>query len=550
MKKVLFIVFIPLQLIFAQAEYVSYDHPVYDFLNRMDSRHIISNYNSFELPKTRGQIAGYLKEVILSTGQLDRVDQAFLEDYKIEFEFDLFGTLNNSQRLIGSGEYDLFSDYEKYLYFHSEAGKASIFINLIAEGELMSRNQFKPAINSTSHFRLTGGVIRGTFLNKFGFSIKGTNGKVFGNKKVALLKRELQYNYKLNENPDETFFDETEGYITADFDIVRFRLGRNRIVTGYGSVKSIFSDNSPLFDNISFDINYRFLQFSYFHGKLLGDVYYAPDSITGGSNVITEKYIGYHRLGFNISKHFSFGVGEMIIYGDRPMDLSYLNPFNFYKSVEHSNRDRDNALLFFDVKNNSVKGLQFFGNLIIDDISFSKISTGWWGNQFLVNVGLFSSNLYDFLPLDFRIEYLRIEPYTFTHRLSRNTYTNFGYSLGPDLQPNSALFFFKINYRFSSEFVLRTSFAYSVHGANPVNTDGSVRNVGGDINLGHRLFDSDTSVFLDGDRQYSREYSVDLYYEPINLMTITLSSVLTFSSLQNSLIEKQLFTFLDLSIRF
>lgn len=539
-----------MQLIFAQAEYIPYDHPVYDFLNRMDSRHIISNYNSFELPKTRGQIAGYLKEVILSTDLLDNVDRAFLEDFKTEFEFDLFGTVVNSQRLIGSGDYDFFSDNEKYLFFHSEAGKASLFINLIAEGELLSRNQLKPAVNSTSHFGIIGGEIRGTFLNKFGFSIKGTNGNVFGDKKTALLKRELQYNYKLNENPDETFFDETEGYITADFDIVRFKLGRNRIVTGYGSIKSIFSDNSPVFDNISFDINYRFIQFSYFHGKLLGDIYYAPDSITGGSNVLTEKYIGYHRLGFNISRHFSFGVGEMIIYGDRPIDLSYLNPFNFYKSVEHSNRDRDNALLFFDVKNNSIKGLQLFGNLIIDDVSFSKLGTGWWGNQFLVNVGLFSSNLYHTLPLDLRMEYLRIEPYTFTHRLSRNSYTNFGYSLGPDLQPNSELFLFKINYRFSSELVLSTSFAYSVHGANPVNTDGSVRNVGGDINLGHRLSDSDTAVFLDGDRQYSRKYSVDLYYEPINLIKVTLSSVLTFSSLQNSLIEKQLFTFLNLSIRF
>jgi hypothetical protein len=59
-----------------------------------------------------------------------------------------------------------------------------------------------------------------------------------------------------------------------------------------------------------------------------------------------DKFLVYHRIGFNINRHFNFGVGEFIIYGRRGIDLSYLNPFAFYKSIEHSNRDRDNSMLF------------------------------------------------------------------------------------------------------------------------------------------------------------------------------------------------------------
>ena len=53
----------------------------------------------------------------------------------------------------------------------------------------------------------------------------------------------------------------------------------------------------------------------------------------------------------------------MIVYSNRSMDLSYINPFNFYKSAEHANQDRDNSLLFLDLQNNSLKGISFYGSI-------------------------------------------------------------------------------------------------------------------------------------------------------------------------------------------
>ena len=535
--------------IVAQTEYVPSANPVYDFLERMESQLIIQDYNSFEIPKTRKEIAGYIKQVIKNENKLDEVDKKILKDLEIEFEYDLSGTLNNSQSIIGKGKYDVFSSNQKYLYYYNEPKKFNLFINLLGEGEAIFNNDIQNKKNLSTSLGYFGGELRGTILNKFGFYLKGFNGNVFGNRETALLRNDLKYNFKLNEKPDQAFFDETEGYLTADFDLVKFKLGQDRMNIGYGPVKALIDDNSPEFDYIGFNISYKFFNFSYFHGKLLGNTTFSFDSTTGDQTTVEEKYIGYHHIGFNISKDVNFGVGEFIIYGDRPLDLSYLNPFSFYKSIEHQNRDRDNSMLFFDFKNNSIRGLKLYFTYLIDDITINKLGTGWWGNQFIFNAGLYSTNLYKIMPLDFRFEYLRIDPYVFTHRFLRNNFTNFGYNLGSFLQPNSELFYFQLNYRFTNRLNVSGDFSYSNHGANPLAADSTViRNVGGDILLGHRLYDSEKVSFLDGYLEHSSTASLTFKYEPFNEINFNLNIRYIHQSLQQKT-NKGIETFFIISAR-
>jgi hypothetical protein len=379
--------------------------------------------------------------------------------------------------------------------------------------------------------------------------MRGYQGKVFGNTTSAMLRKDIEYNFKFNLEPDEAFFDETEGYLTADFDLVKFKLGRDRLLIGYGNMRPLLSDNPPMFDYLSLNFNYKFLNFSYFHGKILGERFFENDPVTGGENIVGEKFLGYHRLGFNLSPQFNFGIGEIIVYGERTIDLSYLNPFAFYKSVEHSNQDRDNSMLFFDLNTKLVKGLKVFSQLILDDISFGKIGTGWWGNQAVFHVGLSSYNLYDQLPLDINLEYMRIEPYTYTHRLLKNNFTHSGYSIA-GLQPNSELFFSQINYRFSSRFNILAGFRYVIHGANPLNSDGSIKeNVGGNITLGHRISDSGKVEFLKGDLEYQRMATFGVFFEPVNLYLLSLRLIYINNSLQKSISQKEIQTFVTLTIK-
>jgi hypothetical protein len=534
---------------FAQNDYVSVDNPVYNFLERMEALHIIKGYNSFELPKPRKDVVKYLKDVIASENKLDQIDVKILQDFKVEFEYELYGTLQNSQSIIGHDNYDLTSQKAKYLFYYTEPNKASIFINLTGEGEGIFENDFQDRNNLSTTLGVIGGQITGSFLNHFGFSLSATNGNAFGNKEVAHLRDDIRQNFKFNERTNEAFFDETLGYLTADFDVIRFKFGRDKIKIGYGPMKSLIDTYAPPFDYIGFDINYDFFTFSYFHGQLLGNTTFQPDSINGGINVISQKYIGYHRIGFDLSDVLNIGAGEMIIYGDRPLDLSYLNPFVFYKSIEHSNQDRDNSFLFFDMNDRSIKGMKIFSTLLLDDYDFSKIGTSWYANETIFDLGIFSSNLYNIIPADITVEYTRIAPYVHTHRTGNTNFTNNGYDLGSSLQPNSELLLGEISYRLNYRTNLDLSFKYILHGANPVLPDGTIINVGGDESLGHRLFDSNSSKLLDGDLEYSRITSASLIYEPIKQYFISLKLVYLNESLQNSVYRNQLQTFFDISVK-
>jgi hypothetical protein len=181
-------------------------------------------------------------------------------------------------------------------------------------------------------------------------------------------------------------------------------------------------------------------------------------------------------------------------------------------------------MLFFDVSNNSVAGLKLFATLLIDDIQYGKIGKNWWGNLTMFNAGLYSANLYNILPIDFRFEYMRIEPYTFTHRLRRNNFTHYGYNINAAIQPNSELFFVQINYRFNKDLELNLKYSYVTHGANFLNGDGSVKeNVGGDITLGHRNSDPVTAYFLNGDLEILRTLNFLISFEPVNQIFLFLN---------------------------
>jgi hypothetical protein len=542
MKKYLMI-FLFSSVLIAQTEYVPVTNNVYTFLERMDALGFITGFNSFELPKTRHEVASFIKEVDLLKSKLDAVDLSILDDLKTEFEYDLYGTLNNSMSLFGKGSYNPFSQNEKYIYTQTDTGIGTLFINLTGEADGIIKNERINSKTTSSKLGIIGGEIRGSVLNKFGFFISGTNGLLSGDKQTSFLRNDLRYNFKLNETAASAFFDETAGYLTADFNLINFKIGRDRLKIGYGYIGALIDDNSPPFDYIGMNINYGILNFSYFHAKIAGNEGNLPDSITQGVNTLGEKYIGYHRIGINTSKFTEFGIGEFIIYANRPLEFAYVNPFNFYKSAEHSGKDRDNSMLFFDISNRSIYGLKLYSYLLLDDIDFGKLFKGWYGNQTIWNFGLTSSNFYNYFPLDIKAEYQRIEPYVFTHRLQYNNYTNLGYPLGTFTYPNSELFYTEFSYRFTYRCSGTLGFIYGIHGANPVNPDGTVLNVGGDIALGHRASDSETIHFLQGDLEYQRIVSASINYEPFKEIKLSLKINYLNQSLQSSVHQKEIQSF-------
>ena len=529
MKKIILIILFLASSAYAQVGYVNIEHPVYDFLERMQSYQIIENYDPFELPLSRKDVVNYIKIVKNEKDRLSSIDSDILNDLIVEFKFDIDFKTDTYQSLFPKfkvGEH--FNQNEKFTYFYQDSSNFNAFINIIGSGELLYSMDSENSTNRNASLFTFGAEVRGSFMNNFGYYFRATNGAQFGDKELAALKSNLRYNYKYNENKDDaTAFDETEGFLSAEFKYVRFKIGRDRMLIGYGTMNSILGNYAPPMDYISFKLNYSIFAFSFFHGKLLGQLTDKYDPIQGNIRTISDKFLAYHRLSLNFSRHFKLGLGEMIVYSNRSMDLSYLNPFNFYKSAEHANQDRDNSLLFLDFQNNSIKGISLYGLILVDDIDFSKVGTDWFGNKMLYDFAITVSPFARSFPLTLGLQYIRIDPYVYTHRIHDNNYTSYQIGLGSNLQPNSESFIASLKYKPHYRVELNFNFQYTRHGANELDSQDSVIvNHGGDILVGHRIGDSDNALFLDGILKEYYNYQFVIKYEPIKNYILTLNSVL------------------------
>ena len=508
-------------ILFAQIGFVEHDHPVLSFLERMKTGNIIQDFDPFEFPKTRSEVTELLVKIDSVKYKLSEIDRKILGDFLTEFSFDINGDESKYSSIFGKNKiHDHLSQNEKFVYFSADSSRFNTFVKFILDYDyIYEKNRSADSARNVSLIKF-GGKIRGSFLDHFGYSFKATNGTFSGDKTLAQEKGDLRYNYKFqlpgDSNSGDNYFDDTEGYLMAEFDFFNMRLGRDRINIGYGPVKYILSSNPPKIDHISLNFKYGIFSFSYMHGKLLGKMSVTDDPVEGRIREINEKYLAYHRFDFEFSKHFTLGIGEIAVYSGRSIDLSYLNPFNFYKSVEHANQDRDNSLLFFDIKNNSFSGVSFYSTFMIDDIDFSKIGTDWYGNNFLLNLGAQLTPFASVLPLVFDLQYIRLDPYFYSHHINENNYTHLNYNIGPEINPNSQSVIAQVTFSPHYRVEIKVNYQYSEHGANEIDEEGNVIvNHGGDIQVGHRKDDPTNVKFLDGIFEVSRILKANITYEPV-----------------------------------
>ncbi len=81
--------------VLAQVEMVAPSNKIYDFLDRMLTDKIIFSYSSSMAPISRREIAKYLMEIQDNKTKLSQTDKKFLNDYMIEYEYDIYHTLKN-----------------------------------------------------------------------------------------------------------------------------------------------------------------------------------------------------------------------------------------------------------------------------------------------------------------------------------------------------------------------------------------------------------------------------------------------------------------------
>ena len=291
------------------------------------------------------------------------------------------------------------------------------------------------------------------------------------------------------------------------------------IGTGYGD-RLLLSGNAPAMDFFSVDARYRSFRFYFMHAAILA----ADRGGTGLLAAVPEhasKYLALHRFQFSLFGAMNVGASEMVVYQRLTPEYAYLIPVNFFKSAEHQLRDRDNALLSFDVEVFPWDGWKFYGMWLIDDIMISRMGTGWWGNEFGWQAGASTTNILGWDDVDGILEYQRIEPYVYSNRVAGNDFSHNNIGLGTGLPPNADEVMAELRWSTSPWLRLRAQAAYRRHGMNVMAGDSLIRNVGGSVLQGHRGIDPETAPFLDGVRETTTRLTVAAEYEPIREMYLT-----------------------------
>ncbi|MBI5020373.1 MAG: hypothetical protein HZB59_02960 [Ignavibacteriales bacterium] len=486
----------------SQIENVPVNNQVYEFLDRMGVKGIIPLYSNTMIPISRKEVAEYLIRVDEQRDKLNNTEVEYLDKFREEFMHEINPSDENPAVLFGGSSFEnLVSDKEKYLYDFRDS-TISFYMEFIGslEHRQISGDSYGAAYST---FEEHGGRIRGTIKNRLGYYLQATNGTMYGNREFALSDPRLKGNVKLNDL-DSPYFDFTEAYLRADLDWFNLEFGRehNMIGTGY-SDRLLLSSNAPVFDFLKLDFQYKSFRFLFMQGSLVDQM--------SASN----KYLALHRAQFSLFNVMNVGLSEMILYQRNSVDFAYMNPINFYKSSEHSLRDKDNAFLNFDLEVFPFAGYKFYGTWLIDDLDFKKMGTGWWGNEFGWQGGLIATDLAGFENIDGFIEYTRLEPYVYSNRISGNSFTNNSIGLAHHLQPNSDELVLQFAYRPNKRLRTWIGFGKSRHGENKI-IDGIVlENYGGNIDHGHRQYDSETARFLEGDMETTYRFQLKAVYEPL-----------------------------------
>lgn len=500
-----------------QVEHVPFAHPVQDFLDRLGVRGILPLESIAVRPIERREAARLLDSAEVHRAELSSVERATLDKYRVEFAPDLGARPDGDAVLLGHHDSfsaftaDLGSDKEKHLFAVVDSS-ANLIVDLLASVEYRSSRTAERTTDVT--FGNIGGRFRGTLGGRLGYILQATNGVMLGDRSLALSDPRLAGNFKFNDL-ESANFDFTEASLRLSFGWAAVQFGREytSVGTGYGD-RLLLSGIAPAMDFFSIDARYRSFRFFFLHGAILEDD-------RGGTGLIQEapanasKYLAMHRFQFSLFDVMNIGASEMVVYQRLTPEYAYLIPINFFKSAEHQLRDRDNALLAFDVELFPCRDLKLYGMWLIDDIMISRMGSGWWGNEFAWQAGLYATNVGGLRDVDAVLEYQRIEPYVYSNRVAGNNFTHANVALGSGLPPNADEVLAECRWLASPWLRMRVQAAYRRHGMNEMLGDSLLRNVGGSALQGHRAVDPENAPFLEGLRETTTRLTFAVEYEPV-----------------------------------
>jgi hypothetical protein len=291
-------------------------------------------------------------------------------------------------------------------------------------------------------------------------------------------------------------------------------LGHDKQHIGSGFRSLILSNFSP--PSLFLQIHYRLGPFKY--QNLFKEL--VMDMTKDTFKMFNKKYLAMHRGSLHFDQlNLELGFSEMIIQSrpNNSLDMNYLNPVIFYRSIERDLGSSDNALIAFDAKWTQ-KQFMIYGQFVIDEFNFSAMlgNRNSYLNKYANQIGLYIKPNSSFFKQSYvQIEYNAVRPYTYSHRRgSSNHVSHYNQALAHPLESN----FRELIFRFFGvpKTLQRWSFKnttiLSYRGLNTSN-----ENYGSDFRLPYNTtVDKENAMMLQGllERRINMSNTIAYYMQP------------------------------------
>lgn len=522
-------------VLLSQTVEVSPGHWSYQLLDRLRTRGFVDVGLAGSRPLTRQALA---QKLLMAydrySDRLDRSEREALEFLFFEFSEEIKRIDSENQSNTGiqrqldkQGKWlnwlpqPLYANSRNFLSL--ESGDLRFFLDPIFYRDGLF-NDTDTLARQDRVFQNTGGfTFRGTLGRRLGFYLNSRDTKEHGTRAYPTSSRIAWPRFGFARGyGTHVYHDETLAYFHLTLPYVEIKFGKNLNRWGPACTGALaLNDYATSYDQLKLSAQFWRAKFTYLHAALrqhppvLVSLY-----LSNGveRQIFAQKYLAAHRLEIAPVAWMNVGLHETVIYGERGIELAYLNPIMFYRSAEHFLGDRDNATMGIDIEVRPANGVRVYGEWFVDDFSVARLGENWYGNKVAWLAGLHLTNPFSLPRSDWRAEYVRIEPYVYSHTFPINVYENYGTILGHPAGPNADLLYAEWLFWGDRHWQLLFSAERYRHGANPAG-----RNVGGEVDRPFHVNDNQIVYFLDGIRERRTTLRLEARYELLRNLKLQLA---------------------------
>ena len=483
------------------------ENEIYDFLDRVDRRGLITDYSDTYLPLNRNEVATYLKNIGNNLYQLNKIEKQVYQRFCSHFYPELGPQYINRDS-------DLFLDLENFLSNNISSREQHLLKYEKGNGFIWGDSRIKIANWTKNKLRkqnFTGQfLLRGSWENRLGGYIEFTRRKrLYGD--MFKPSNFEQSNGKRKNYIQQQF----QGGINYSDQTVELGFYQQPFLWGASRENNLsMSNKAESFPYFRFSAEIGWLDYSIIHGSLTNDSSSFAKEKVSLQNKTMAKNLAAQRVEISLLKDIQVGLNEFVIYCNRDFEPAYLVPFSFYFSTEHYLEDRDNVLMSFDIEANIIKNTEIYSSIFWDELKWSELGGEWWANKHAIQFGIQYSNYFLGKPVDLQTEYTAIRPWTYTHEYFNNNFTHDRKVLGFPFGPNSQLFYMNVSSNITPRLKMEFEYNNLQHGENTGD-----KHYGGEAtsNYDNRLRKYDHATeWLMGQIKHQNDFAIRINYECLN----------------------------------